>query len=257
MEQPASGASLRPALLAWAQAQYGTRPEFLWRTSPGFAVLRRADDQKWYALLMDLPRARLGLPGPGMVDAVNLKCDPILAGSLRRQPGILPAYHMNKESWVTVLLDGTVPPDTVRALLAESYRLAGPHAQARGRGPQAWIFPANPARYDLAAAFAGDPEILWRQRNHIAVGDRVYLYLTAPIAAILYRCQVTAVDLPCPWAAGQDPGANAFRMKLQQTYAPGLLPIGLLQAHGVRSVRSARRAPAALVRAIEVRTARG
>lgn len=34
-------------------------------------------------------------------------------------------WHMNKKSWVTALLDGTVPVGELRNLLDESYRLAG------------------------------------------------------------------------------------------------------------------------------------
>ena len=98
---------------------------------------------------------------------------------------------------------------------------------------------------------------LLEERNRIAAGDTVYLYLTVPIASILYRCEVLEVDLPCPWEDRRGPDARALRMKLRETYAPGVLPIGLLQAHGIRSVRSARLAPAALVRAIAERTGCG
>ncbi len=45
---------------------------------------------------MDVPKNKLGLAGSDVIDVVNLKCDPILIGSLRKEPGIFPAYHMNK-----------------------------------------------------------------------------------------------------------------------------------------------------------------
>ena len=35
--------------------------------------------------------------------------------------GIFPAYHMNKRHWITVLLDGTVPTETVKKLLDVSF----------------------------------------------------------------------------------------------------------------------------------------
>lgn len=247
--------SLRGTVLAYAARQYGTAPEYLWRALPGYAVLRRPDNGKWYGIVMNVTTDKLGLPGREPADILEVKCDPILSGSLRLQPGILPAYHMKKDSWLTVLLDGTVEPETVFALLDRSYQLTGPRP-ARAPGPQVWLFPANPRRFDLAAAFARDPEILWHQRNHMAVGDTVYLYLTEPIASILYRCRVLETDLPCPWDDPRGPEARAFRMKLLDTYAPGMLPVRLLQAHGIRTVRSARRAPAALVRAIEEITGR-
>ena len=52
---------------------------------------------------------------------MNVKCDPILSGSLRMQEGYLPGYHMNHDQWLTVLLDGTVPYEEIIPLLDMSY----------------------------------------------------------------------------------------------------------------------------------------
>ena len=52
-------------------------------------------------------------------DLVNLKCDPRMTGSLRAEPGFYPAYHMNKESWITAALDGAVPAEKLKALIAQ------------------------------------------------------------------------------------------------------------------------------------------
>lgn len=65
----------------------------------------------------------MGLSDEGMLDILNLKCDPLLIGSLRTAPGFFPAYHMNKESWITLALDGSVPEDQIKALLDMSYEL--------------------------------------------------------------------------------------------------------------------------------------
>jgi predicted DNA-binding protein (MmcQ/YjbR family) len=42
---------------------------------------------------------------------------------IRSVPGIDPGYHMNKKHWVTVRLDGTVPAEHVRELIAESHAI--------------------------------------------------------------------------------------------------------------------------------------
>ena len=52
-----------------------------------------------------------------------VKCDPNLIGSLLTTPGFLPGYHMSKSTWITILLDGTVPVDEIRTLLDLSYDL--------------------------------------------------------------------------------------------------------------------------------------
>ena len=63
----------------------------------------------------------LGLRGTEPLDLVNFKCDPILIGSLRGEPGIFPAYHMNKEQWLTAALDGSVSDEQIKMLLDMSY----------------------------------------------------------------------------------------------------------------------------------------
>ena len=37
------------------------------------------------------------------------------------QPGFLPAYHMNKQNWISIILDGSVPDDKIFPLLELSY----------------------------------------------------------------------------------------------------------------------------------------
>ena len=65
--------------------------------------------------------ASLGLHGEGRTDVMNVKIEPELGASLRAQRGILPAYHMNREHWVSVLLDGSVPMSLAGALMEMSF----------------------------------------------------------------------------------------------------------------------------------------
>jgi predicted DNA-binding protein (MmcQ/YjbR family) len=117
--------SHRNAVLKFALKQYGTEPEYLWIALPNYAVLRHTDNKKWYAIVMDVPRNRLGLDGNDLIDILNIKCDPFLNGSLRMAKGFLPAYHMNKENWITVLLDGSVDKKMIFSLLDMSFTMTG------------------------------------------------------------------------------------------------------------------------------------
>ena len=98
----------REELWDHAERVYGSRPEYLWASSPNTAILRRGDTGKWFAALLDVPRARLGLPGEGRTDLLNLKCGPELMGSLR----------------IGLLLEGPVSREELIWLLAISYELA-------------------------------------------------------------------------------------------------------------------------------------
>ncbi|MFR1832164.1 MAG: MmcQ/YjbR family DNA-binding protein [Lachnospiraceae bacterium] len=43
-----------------------------------------------------------------------------LTGSRKAFPSILPAYPLNKKHWSSLILDGTVPDETVKRLILES-----------------------------------------------------------------------------------------------------------------------------------------
>ncbi len=104
---------------------YNANAEHLWQKYPSFAVYRHKKGRKWFAVIMELPRVKLGLSGEGTVNVVNLKCDPLLIGSLLQEKGIIRGYHMNKTHWITVLLDGTVHDDKIKWLLDISFKLTG------------------------------------------------------------------------------------------------------------------------------------
>ena len=55
---------------------------------------------------------------------INLKCDPNEAIILRDMyESVIPGYHMNKEHWNTVILDGSIPEEEIHKMIDESYRL--------------------------------------------------------------------------------------------------------------------------------------
>lgn len=122
----------RQDVLTFASEQYGTEPEYLWSSAPEYAVLRHRNG-KWYGIVMDVPRERLGLSGQGCVDILNVKCEPDVIGAFRQRDGFLPAYHMNRSHWLTVLLDGTVDRETIVSLLDMSYDLIEKRTKKRGR----------------------------------------------------------------------------------------------------------------------------
>ena len=112
--------------VAYIRDTYDTEPEFLWAKTPNNAAFRHWKNKKWFAaLLLDVPCKTLGLPGIGQVDILDLKCDPRMIGSLLDGKSFLPGYHMNKEHWITLVLDGSVPLKQLCALIDLSYELSG------------------------------------------------------------------------------------------------------------------------------------
>ena len=112
----------REEIYEYVKKQYGTVPEYLWKESPESAVLRHPNG-KWYAVLMQVEKSRLGLEGDTKVDIIDVKCDPDMVGLLTQTYGFLPGYHMNKKYWITMLLDGTVSEAKILDFLDMSYDL--------------------------------------------------------------------------------------------------------------------------------------
>ena len=64
---------------------YSTEPDYPW--NDWHAVPRHKRNNKWYGVLLQISEKKLGLTGEGIVDVINVKCDPVLIGSLREQSG--------------------------------------------------------------------------------------------------------------------------------------------------------------------------
>ena len=110
-------------LAEWIFDVYSVEPDHPFPMDDVTCVFRHADNRKWFALTMNIPYRTLGIARDGNTDILNIKCDPLLTGSLRGQPGFRPAYHMNKEKWITILLDGSAGKEDITALLEMSYRM--------------------------------------------------------------------------------------------------------------------------------------
>lgn len=111
----------REIIYEYAEKTYQTLPEYLWTKHPKDAVLRHKQNQKWYTVIMNVPKKKFGLDGSDEIDVMNIKCDPDMIGSLRMTKGFFPAYHMNKENWISVALDGSVEEELLFHLLDISY----------------------------------------------------------------------------------------------------------------------------------------
>lgn len=111
----------REEVESYIRAAYGAEGERLWASHPDFEIFRHGNNRKWFALIGTAPGEKLGLTEPGLLTVVNLKCGPVMAGSLRMEKGFFPAYHMNKANWISVALDGSVPEDTVKTLIDLSF----------------------------------------------------------------------------------------------------------------------------------------
>ena len=113
----------REEILAYVKEKFDTEPDYPWFKYPDYAVLRHKGGGKWYGLIMNVPRIKLGLTGEGSAEILDLKCDPELNSLLRSQQGTLSAYHMNKKHWITIVLDSSFNKEEIYNLINLSYDL--------------------------------------------------------------------------------------------------------------------------------------
>lgn len=72
---------------------------------------------------MNVLPEKLGLDGHGEIDILNLKCPPEISDRLRNGENILPGYHMDKEHWISIVLERTDPEGEIYNLIEQSFHL--------------------------------------------------------------------------------------------------------------------------------------
>ncbi len=110
----------------YIKSEYGVKPEFLWpERYPSYAVFRHDDNRKWFALVGNVSGKSLGLEDDKEVEFINLKFDKNETYDFAEtNDHVFPAYHMNKNNWITIVLDGGLSDELVFALIRKSYLLS-------------------------------------------------------------------------------------------------------------------------------------
>lgn len=112
-------------LIRYVRERFGDELEFLWeKSSPTGSVWRRKDTQKWYGLLMTLPKRKLGLDSGEAAEIIDLRLDPAQMEETVDHKKYFPGWHMSKKSWYTMILDGSVPTEELFQRIEQSYHLA-------------------------------------------------------------------------------------------------------------------------------------
>lgn len=81
-----------------------------------WTVMRRRTTHRGFAFIYE----RLGAVW------INVKCDPVWREIWRQNySSVVPAYHMNKKYWNSIILDGNMPEEEICRMIAESHDLTG------------------------------------------------------------------------------------------------------------------------------------
>lgn len=111
-------------IISHVREKYGDELEFLWKTDPDCAILRRKDTGKWYGVIMKVSRSKFGIPSDDTIEIMNLHAKAEDVINLVDNKSIFPAFHMNKKYWISLILEEFKSIDDIVKLIEDSYTLA-------------------------------------------------------------------------------------------------------------------------------------
>lgn len=103
--------------------KYNNKPEFLWEKYENFGIFRNGTNNKWYAIIMNINLKVIYKKENKQVDIINVKTDEKTIEKLIKEKGYYRGYHMNKKSWLTIVLDETIQDEIIKKQIDESYSL--------------------------------------------------------------------------------------------------------------------------------------
>jgi len=71
--------------------------------------------------MMYIPWAKLDVKREGWIEVINIKLDKEEIIELLKKDGFYPAWHMNKKSWITLILDETLSDKKIMEYIEESH----------------------------------------------------------------------------------------------------------------------------------------
>lgn len=123
-------------IIDFVKNQYGDELEFLWPKFDDNAIWRNPVTKKWYAAILKVEKSKL-------INSKNILCDAKISPTTDEvveildlrfdkdqaldfalsTPNIYPGWHMNKQSWITIILDGSLTTPEIENFLDHSYQL--------------------------------------------------------------------------------------------------------------------------------------
>lgn len=100
---------------------------------------------------------------------LNVKVDPEWRDFFRNAyESVIPGYHLNKEHWNTIIIDGTIPDSEIKKMIEESYRIITDSPTKRIYEAVKKIPKGKVATYGQIAKMAGN------ERMSRAVGNALH-----------------------------------------------------------------------------------
>lgn len=112
-------------VINYIREKYNDELEFLWKKFTDNAIVRRKDNAKWYAVVLTVQKNKLGLIGTEKIEILDVRMHPEEKEGLIDNEKYFGGYHMNKNHWLTICLDGSVSVEEIFKRIDISYEIAG------------------------------------------------------------------------------------------------------------------------------------
>lgn len=214
--------------------KYKDKPIFKWENLDACVY---ENNEKWYGIIMNVDRSKI-TNGKGEIEVLNIKLDPNKIINLLKKKGYYKAYHMNKKSWISVILDDTLKDEEILTLIEESHS----YTVSSKKSDKEWIMPINPSYFDVFTYFDSTDLYYWDKKHNFKKDDIVYLYITNPVKCIMYKCKI------------KDITEDFIIVKKECKYERGKYDLETLKKYGLTSVRSVRHLPLKLSEYVHCQT---
>jgi predicted DNA-binding protein (MmcQ/YjbR family) len=238
-------------IIEYIKNKYDDDVEYLWDDYDG-GVFRNKDNKKWYGVMMKIREKsfvtstlkRLKVSGKvsnhpllekkdfsdeQYMEVIDIHIDKANADGLIDYETIFPGFHMNQYSWITIILDNKTNLKKLYELLDASYSMTVKSGS--------YIVPSNISIFDVISYVEGNDRFVWyKQPKDAKVGDTVFIYVGAPYSQIMYKCEITAVNLKI--YSNRD-----MELKLLKKYKKGEYSYGFLKENGLGFIRTPRSIP--------------
>ena len=221
--------------------RYHELPDFPFESDKisNYGVFRYHGNNKWYGLIMNVNKSVFGGPNKEeFVDVINVRIDETRRDEILKENCIYPSYHMNKQKWVSILLDESLNDEEIMEYIDWSRNFMIGKTSRKHNEKLYFIQPVNPKFYDLDAAFKRDGgATIWKQSRKVNIGDVCYMYFANPVGAIKYKCEVVETDIPFEYKSKEVSMTKVMKIKVINHIDHNDLTFKYLKTLGISLIR--------------------
>ncbi|MFD1465622.1 MmcQ/YjbR family DNA-binding protein [Lapidilactobacillus mulanensis] len=111
----------REKIIAYVADTYDVQPEYTFKKFPSYCVFKHPRNHKWFGLMMLIPQNKLYGDSETEIAVIDVKVTPEIGDILKANKAYYPAYHMNKEHWITIDLTTIDDFDQLTDLIDDSF----------------------------------------------------------------------------------------------------------------------------------------